>query len=68
MKKRLSSILALVLVFAMLASFAGCSKEVDPKEEIIKGTKATFAALKELRDARMVAQQRGVSLDKVFNG
>jgi len=30
--------------------------------------KATFAALKELRDARMVAQQRGVSLDKVFNG
>ena len=30
--------------------------------------KATFEALKELRDARMVAQQRGVSLDKVFNG
>ncbi|MCR9010985.1 30S ribosomal protein S5 [Gabonibacter chumensis] len=30
--------------------------------------KATFAALKELRDARMVARQRGVNLDKVFNG
>lgn len=30
--------------------------------------KATFAALKQLRDARMIAQQRGVSLDKVFNG
>ena len=30
--------------------------------------KATFAALKQLRDARMIAQQRGISLDKVFNG
>ena len=30
--------------------------------------KATFAALKLLRDPRMVAQQRGISLDKVFNG
>ncbi len=30
--------------------------------------KATFAALGELRDARMVAQNRGVSLSKVFNG
>ncbi|MDR2130032.1 MAG: 30S ribosomal protein S5 [Odoribacteraceae bacterium] len=30
--------------------------------------KATVAALKELRDARMVAMQRGISLDKVFNG
>ena len=30
--------------------------------------KATFIALKELRDARMVAKQRGVSMDKVFNG
>ncbi len=30
--------------------------------------KATIAALKEMRDARMVAQQRGIALDKVFNG
>ena len=30
--------------------------------------KATFAALGELHDARMVAQNRGVSLSKVFNG
>lgn len=30
--------------------------------------KATFNALAELRDARTVAQNRGVSLDKVFNG
>ncbi|SMO87569.1 SSU ribosomal protein S5P [Saccharicrinis carchari] len=30
--------------------------------------KATINALKELRDAHMVAQQRGVALDKVFNG
>ena len=30
--------------------------------------KATFAALLELRDANAVAQQRMVSLDKVFNG
>lgn len=30
--------------------------------------KATFTALGELRDAHTVAQNRGVSLDKVFNG
>ncbi|MFO8000235.1 MAG: 30S ribosomal protein S5 [Marinilabilia sp.] len=30
--------------------------------------KATINALCEMRDARMVAQQRGVTLDKVFNG
>ena len=30
--------------------------------------KATFAALLELRDAIVVAEHRGVSLDKVFNG
>ena len=30
--------------------------------------KATIEALAELRDARTVAQNRGVSLDKVFNG
>lgn len=30
--------------------------------------KATINALKELRDAQTVAQQRGVTLDKVFNG
>ena len=30
--------------------------------------KATFNALSQLRDARTVAQNRGVSLDKVFNG
>ena len=30
--------------------------------------KATFAALLELRDAKAVAQQRMVSLNKVFNG
>ena len=30
--------------------------------------KATMAALAELRDANTVAQNRGVSLSKVFNG
>ena len=30
--------------------------------------KATIAALKGMRDARMVARQRNISLDKVFNG
>jgi len=30
--------------------------------------KATITALSELRDANMVAQNRGISLDKVFNG
>ncbi|MCL3778858.1 30S ribosomal protein S5 [Prolixibacteraceae bacterium JC049] len=30
--------------------------------------KATMTALTEMRDARTVAQHRGVSLDKVFNG
>ncbi len=30
--------------------------------------KATFLALLEMRDAYMVAEQRGVDLDKVFNG
>lgn len=30
--------------------------------------KATIAALKEMRDARAVARQRNVSMDKVFNG
>lgn len=30
--------------------------------------KATFVALLEMRDAVMVAEQRGVTLDKVFNG
>ncbi len=30
--------------------------------------KATFKALSELRDARTIAELRGVSIDKVFNG
>lgn len=30
--------------------------------------KATFAALQELRDAHTVAQHRGISMQKVFNG
>ena len=30
--------------------------------------KATFAALAELRDARMVAQNRGISVSRVFRG
>lgn len=30
--------------------------------------KATFAALLELRDAKTVAQHRGINMDKVFNG
>ena len=30
--------------------------------------KATIAALSNMRDARTVAKQRGVSLDKVFRG
>ena len=30
--------------------------------------KATFDALLQLRDANMIAKQRGISLEKVFNG
>jgi len=30
--------------------------------------KATLKALLELRDARTVANQRGISMDRVFNG
>ncbi len=30
--------------------------------------KATFEALTELRDARTIAKQRGISVDRVFNG
>jgi small subunit ribosomal protein S5 len=30
--------------------------------------KATFAALLEMRDAFTVAEHRGVTMDKVFNG
>jgi len=30
--------------------------------------KATFEALMELRDARTIARQRGISVSKVFNG
>jgi len=30
--------------------------------------KATMVALGEMRDARMVAQNRGISLEKVFKG
>jgi len=30
--------------------------------------KATFAALLELRDAFSVAEHRGITMDKVFNG
>ena len=30
--------------------------------------KATFAALSELRDAYTVAQNRGISMEKVFKG
>ena len=33
-----------------------------------KKTKATIKALSMLRDANSVAQQRGVSLEKVYNG
>jgi len=62
MKRRISAMLALVLVAAMLVSFAGCSKEIDPKEEIINGTKATLAAFGQIGEqfgyeeiAKMVA-------------
>ena len=30
--------------------------------------KATFDALLQLRNPQMIAQQRGISIDKVFNG
>ncbi|KAA6305363.1 30S ribosomal protein S5, partial [termite gut metagenome] len=30
--------------------------------------KATILALSEIRDARMVAQNRGISIEKVFRG
>ena len=46
-----------------------------PHEQYGKGSsnphsvvKATFAALSQMRDARMVAEMRGVDMDVVFNG
>jgi small subunit ribosomal protein S5 len=30
--------------------------------------KATFLALMKMRDAHMVAKNRGISMDKIFNG
>ena len=30
--------------------------------------KATIAALTKLRDARRIAQERGITMDKLFNG
>ena len=42
--------------------------QVRSKIGSTKRQKATIEALKELRDANMVAKHRGVSLDKVFNG
>ena len=30
--------------------------------------KATFAALSEMRDAYQIAGERGIAMDKVFNG
>ena len=37
-------------------------------EEVRTKMKATMKALSNLRDANSVARQRGVSIDKVFNG
>lgn len=48
MKRKICSLLALVLVFAVLASFSGCGKEVDPREELENGLKATIAAFGEV--------------------
>ena len=36
-----------------------------PKDNVVK---ATMDALSKMRDALAVARQRGISLDKVFNG
>ena len=55
------AVLESVGVKAVLAKAKGSS---NPHNLV----KATIAALGEMRDARMVAQNRGVSLSTVFNG
>ena len=64
-------------VFMRPASSGAVLESVGVKDVLAKSkgssnphnlVKATFAALKLLRDPRMIAQQRGISLDKVFNG
>ena len=60
-KKKRHSVLESAGVKDVLAKSKGSS---NPHNLV----KATFAALKLLRDPRMIAQQRGISLDKVFNG
>ena len=46
-------------------SFFGNSKGSSNPHNLVK---ATIEALSEMRDARMVAQNRGISVEKVFRG
>ena len=55
------SVLESVCVTDVLAKSKGSS---NPHNLV----KATFVALAELRDAAMVARNRGVSVEKVFKG
>lgn len=54
-----------VLESAGLTDVLAGSKGSSNPHNVVK---ATFKALAELRDAKTVAEQRGISLQKVFNG
>ncbi len=51
-----------------VVNFANHTASASIVFEFYNLVKATIQALGEMRDARTVAQHRGVSLDKVFRG
>jgi small subunit ribosomal protein S5 len=55
----------IVLQIAGIHNILAKSKRSSNPQNVVK---ATFEALKKLRDPLMVARQRGISLEKVFNG
>ena len=51
-----------------LARYGGAEVFIKPSSNPHNLVKATIKALSEIRDARMVAQNRGISIEKVFRG
>ncbi len=67
----------MVLVLWQVVQCVQCLESVGVTDVLAKSkgssnphnlVKATILALSEMRDARMVAQNRGVSMEKVFRG
>ena len=54
-----------VLESAGITDVLASSKGSSNPHNVVK---ATFKALQELRDARTVAEHRGITMDQVFNG